>query len=125
MVAVPEIVDGDGLAFKIPDRAHTLVTHQFVATTMNTGEHDDRHASVHIGDQSRGGPHCNIRSPFSEGTGSDSCPKWKVLDIGESIQPQQLFREILRREANRWRVHETNPGGVERWLRNRRAAEDR
>ena len=49
MVALLKIGDGYRFALEIPDGTHALVAEQLVAAAVNTGEHDDGHAGIHIG----------------------------------------------------------------------------
>jgi hypothetical protein len=113
----------DGFAFQVHDTVDAFVREQFITTDMHASEHLDRRSLV-----DRNGKCCRIVQSKIDVTTGQHRNRGKagllvdIPKVGQSLGPDQLFSDILWRNADPRRPREADSGRFEQSLLGRDAS---
>jgi hypothetical protein len=110
-------LDSDGLAFQVADAADLLAGEQLVAADMDPGE--DRQPAAIVGRLDRAGGEiqreigtalADYGRQLAAGSGVD------ISDVTKTFGAQQLFRDVLRSDADAGKLHQADARRFQRAL---------
>ena len=99
MVWRTQLGHGDGFALEVTNRVDALGPEQLEASRMYPAEEDERQAGVDRNDEWRNEGHADVDRAGGE-AGIYVHRHLDILDAGETLAPQQLFGNVLRRNAD-------------------------
>ena len=106
----------DALALQISDAASVFVPKQLVTADHYPGQQSDRFATIDRGDEIRRIIRLEINRAVRHSLGDAGRRPFDVVDIAKAVRAQQLFDEIMWRNAESGALFEPHGSGFERPL---------
>ena len=111
----PQIRDPNPLAFQIGEAAAVLVDKEFEAADMNAAEHRQLDAMIEPIDEYGGKVQPEIH--LAAGDARRRVARLHVADIGKTFRAQQLFGNVLGRNADAGFLYDPDSSRLQRPLR--------
>src|SRR5262249_47197912 len=116
MVRRSQLRHGQRFSLQVTDSLDALGPEQLKASRMHAAEQYEWQTSVELNDVGCNEGHADVDRPRSEPRVYVRRRQLDILDVGEPLAPQQLFRDVLRRNADARNLPEPDGRGLRRRL---------